>query len=139
MKFKYVQTRTVRYSVIIEAPNVDIADDLIFQHEEWNEDCIEECDPPWREECPEDAVPAVYIVAGRILTGYDFRHPPASIPDLDAKPVTVGAEVEYQSIGPRWRVGTITFLYRDLDGVLALVKEGDQETWVTTPYIKVRT
>ena len=35
MRFKYVQTRQVRYVVIIEAPDMNMADDIIHLHEEW--------------------------------------------------------------------------------------------------------
>jgi hypothetical protein len=32
MKFKFVQTRLVRYSVVIDAPDMDTAYDKVFHH-----------------------------------------------------------------------------------------------------------
>ena len=74
MKFKFVQTRQVRYVVIIEAPNMDMADDFVHLHEEWWEERTEECDPPWREECDQNVPPDLVVLAdGTTLTRWDLR------------------------------------------------------------------
>ena len=74
MKFKYVQTRVVRYVVIVEAPNVDIADDKMYLHESWVEDGTESEDPPWREDCDQNEPPDLIIREdGTMLTAWDIR------------------------------------------------------------------
>jgi hypothetical protein len=74
MKFKYAQTRVVRYVVIVEAPDMNMADDFVHLHEEWQEDRTEECDPPWREECDPNEPPDLVILKdGTMLTAWDRR------------------------------------------------------------------
>lgn len=74
MKFKYVQTRVVRYVVVIEAPNVDIADDKVHLHESWVEDEVESEDPPWREDCDQDEVPDLTITAdGEMISFWKMK------------------------------------------------------------------
>jgi hypothetical protein len=76
MKFKYVQTRQVRYVVIIEAPDMNMADDFVHLHEEWQEERTEECDPPWREPCDQNAPPDLVILKdGTMLTRWDLPDP----------------------------------------------------------------
>lgn len=72
MKFKYVQTRVVRYVVVIEAEDMNVADDFVLLHEEWQEDGIESSDPPWREACdPNEAPDLVIAKDGTMLTAWD--------------------------------------------------------------------
>ena len=150
MKFKYVQTRLVRYTVIIEAPDMDIADDKIFQHEEWQEDGVEEEDPPWREKCPEDALPDLYIVGGYVIPAYDYLRPELTPPmhDCEGALVTVGARVMYQRgvwNGAPWHPGTVTFLHDEHGtGTRALVEDDDKDnkypkygSWVDSQHVKV--
>ncbi len=150
MKFKYVQTRLVRYTVIIEAPDMDIADDKIFQHEEWQEDGVEEEDLPWREECPEDAEPDVYIVGGHAIPADTYLRSDLTPPmnDCEGKPVTVGARVMYQRgvwDGAPWFPGTVTYLHDEYgSGTRALVEDDDKErkhdkygTWIPSQHVKV--
>ena len=132
MKFKFVQTRQVRYSVVIEAPNMDMADDFVHLHEEWQEERTEECDPPWREECPEDAQPDVYILGGRVLAASEYLRPPKSIPDHEGVQVKVGAKIEYQHGGPAWMPGTVAFLLSDYYDTYALI--GD--LWVPSSRLR---
>ena len=74
MKFKFVQTRQVRYVVIIEAPDMNMADDFVHLHEEWQEERTEECDPPWREPCDQNEAPDLVILKdGTMLTSWDLR------------------------------------------------------------------
>ena len=150
MKFKFVQTRQVRYSVVIEAPDMDTAYDKVFLHEEWQEDGVEESDPPWSEDCPEDADPDLYIVGGYAIPAYNYL-PPERMPlmhDCEGVPVTLGARVMYQRgtfAGAPWFPGTVTYLYaEDGSGTLALVEDDDKTikflkhgTWVGSERIKV--
>ena len=74
MKFKYAQTRVVRYVVVVEAPNMDIADDFMLLHDEWQEDRVESYDPPWREDCNQDEVPDLTITAeGEMISSWEMR------------------------------------------------------------------
>ena len=74
MRFKYVQTRQVRYVCVVEAPSMNMADDIIHLHEEWQEERTEECDPPWREPCDPNEPPDLVITEdGRMLTSWDLR------------------------------------------------------------------
>ena len=74
MKFKYVQTRVVRYVVIVEAPDMNIADDFMYLHESWVEDRVESEDPPWREDCDPNEIPDLTITKdGTMLTAWDLR------------------------------------------------------------------
>ena len=74
MKFKYAQTRVVRYVVIVEAPDMDMADDFMLLHDEWQEDKVESYDPPWREECDPNETPDLTITKdGTMLTSWDLR------------------------------------------------------------------
>jgi hypothetical protein len=149
MKFKFVQTRLVRYTVVIEAPDADVAYDKVFQHEEWNEDGVEEEDPPWSEKCPEDAIPDLYVVGGHVLLPSDYLDPIKSVPDRDGKPVVVGARVKYQRgtfKGARWFPGTVTFLHSASDGSYALVEDDEKDikhlkhgTWVGSSRIALLT
>jgi len=148
MKFKYVQTRLVRYTVVIEAPDMDIADDKIHQHEEWSEDGVEEEDLPWREDCPDDADPDIYIVGGHAIPAYTYLRRELTPPlhDCEGTPVTVGARVMYQRgtwDGAPWFPGTVTFLHDEYgSGTLALVEDDDKGInkygmWVGSQRIKV--
>lgn len=74
MKFRYVQTRVVRYVVVIEAPSMDMADDFVLLHDEWEEAGIESEDPPWRENCDQDEVPDLTITAeGEMIPLWEMR------------------------------------------------------------------
>jgi hypothetical protein len=133
MKFKYVQTRLVRYTVVIEAPDMDTADDKVLLHEEWCEDGVEEEDPPWREECPEDALPDLFIVGGYAIPTYNYLRPELTPPMLDCEGrlVTAGARVKYQRgtfAGAPWFPGTVTYLYAEYDcPTHALVEDDDKD------------
>jgi hypothetical protein len=150
MKFKYVQTRQVRYVVIIEAPDMNIADDIIHLHEEWQEERTEECDPPWREECPENAHPDIYIVGGRVIPAYRYLRPELTSPmhDCEGKLVTVGARVLHQRgtfVGAPWFPGTVTYLHNEDDEpIRALVQDDDKDikylkygTWIESARLRV--
>lgn len=147
MKFKFVQTRTVRYSVVIEAPDMNAADDAVHHHEEWWEERVEESDPPWREDCPEDANPDVYVVAGRILPACEYLDPIKSIPDCNGTHFSVGARVMYQRgswEGAPWFPGTVKFLNYDYDDSYALVEDDDKTikyakngTWLKGVHVRV--
>ena len=71
MKLKYVTRKVIRYVVVFEADNVDEADDQRFNHEEWREEEVEEEDPPWREDCPEDEEADVFIIHGQAYPAWD--------------------------------------------------------------------
>jgi hypothetical protein len=74
MRFKYVQTRVVRYVVVVEAESMDMADDFMLLHDEWQEDKVEAYDPPWREDCdPNEAPDLVITKDGTMLTAWDLR------------------------------------------------------------------
>ena len=152
MKFKYVQTRLVRYTVVIEAPDMDTADDKVLLHEEWQEDGVEESDPPWSEDCPEDALPDLYIVGGYAIPAYNYLRPELTPPMLDCNgaTVTVGARVKYQRgtfAGAPWFPGTVTYLYGERDcPTHALVEDDDKDikflksgTWVGSARIALLT
>jgi len=152
VKFKFVQTRLVRYTVVIEAPDMDTADDKIYQHEHWNEEGVEEEDPPWREDCPEDAEPDLYIVGGRVIPAYRHLRPKMTPPmhDCNGATVTVGARVKYQRgtfAGAPWFPGTVAYLYGEYDcPTHALVEDDDKDikflksgTWVGSARIALLT
>ena len=74
MRFKYVQTRVVRYVVVVEAESMDMADDFMLLHDEWQEDKVEAYDPPWREDCDPNEPPDLVITKdGTMLTAWDLR------------------------------------------------------------------
>ena len=150
VKLKYVQTRTVRYVVVIEAPDMDIADDLIHYQEEWMEDRTEECDPAWREACPEDALPDIYIVGGRVISAYRYLRPELTPPmhDCVGRLVTVGARVLHQRgtfTGAPWFPGTVVYLYNEGSApTLALVEDDNKDikylkygTWLPSERIRL--
>jgi hypothetical protein len=150
MKFKFVQTRLVRYSVVIDSPDMDTAYDKVFHHEEWCEEGVEEEDPPWSEECPEDADPDVYIVGGWVLDPSEYGDPPKSAYDCEGNFYQTGARVMYQRgtwDGAPWFPGTVTFMYRDplnWDNLSVLIEDDDKTikflkhgTWVDSKHIKV--
>jgi hypothetical protein len=152
LKFKFVQTRLVRYSVVIEAPDMGTAYDKVFLHEEWQEDGVEESDPPWSEDCPEDALPDLYIVGGYAIPAYNYLRPELTPPMLDCNgaTVTVGARVKYQRgtfAGAPWFPGTVTYLYGERDcPTHALVEDDDKDieslksgTWVGSARIALLT
>ena len=74
MRFKYVQTRVVRYVCVVEAPSMDMGDDFMLLHDEWQEDKVESYDPPWREDCDPNEPPDLYITEdGEMISAWAMR------------------------------------------------------------------
>lgn len=145
MKFKYVQTRLVRYTVVIEADSVDEADDQVFNHEEWNEEGVEESDPPWRENCPEDTEPDVYIVHGYIIPFWEYLNPAKEgMVGCDGSAISVGSRVMYKRgkwDGAPWFPATVTYLYdvgrgRGLDALVQEDNLSKKPEWVWSDSIR---
>lgn len=146
MKFKFVQTRLMRYTVVIEADCYENAYDQVFNHEEWEEDGIESDDPPWHEDCPEDADPDVYVLHGYVIPAWEYLNPVTEgMVGCDGSPISVGSRVMCKRggwDGAPWYPATVTFLYdagmgRGLD---ALVQEDDpskKPEWVCGSSIRI--
>lgn len=115
MKFKYAQNRVVRYVVVIDAESRDAADEQLYNQDEWREEAVEECDPPWYEDCPENEDPDVHVVHGRVVFPREHANPKTSgMLDCDGKMISVGSRVTYQRgswNGAPWFPGTVMYLY----------------------------
>ena len=146
MKFKFAQTRLVRYSVVIEADSYEDAYDQVFNHEEWCREGVEEEDPPWQEDCPEDALPDLFIVGGYTIPAWEYLKPvKEDMVGCDGSAISVGSRVMCKRAGwngAPWYPATVTYLYdagrgRGLD---ALVQEDDpskKPEWVWSGSIRI--
>lgn len=132
MKFKYAQNRVVRYVVVIDAESRDAADEQLYNQDEWREEAVEECDPPWYEDCPEGEDPDVYVVHGRVMFPDEYANPKTSgMFDCDGKQISVGSRVAYSRgawNGAPWFPGTVIYLYGGgyKEELLALVEDDEK-------------
>jgi len=146
VKFKYAQNRVVRYVVVIDAESRAAADEQLHNQDEWREEEVEECDPPWYEDCPEDEDSDVYVVHGRVLFPHEHANPKASgMLDYAGKMISVGSRFAYSRgswKGAPWFPGTVIYLYGGgyEEELRALVEDDEthiKPTWIPSARLRV--
>ena len=146
MKFKYAQNRVVRYVVVIDAESRAAADEQLYNQDEWREEAVEECDPPWYEDCPENEDPDIYVVHGRVVFPREHAKPKTSgMRDCDGKQISIGSRVAYSRgawDGAPWFPGTVMYLYGGNYGeeLRALVEDDDKRikaAWIPSARLRL--